>query len=169
MRDVSTVDVGNWLRSTHRTHGGRFMRFAIVGTSGVLVNYAVLIGLVELMGLNRLIAVALANEIAILINFFFNNLWTFADSGRETPFLVRAARYNLFGLGGLLLSVTVLGLLTYGLGVHYLIANAFAIGTAVTWNYLSNARWTFAIKNTHVHHESRPVAMHPAESPDTSD
>jgi dolichol-phosphate mannosyltransferase len=120
----------------------------MVGVSGVLVNYTILIILVELVGLNRLIAVALANETAILNNFFFNNLWTFRDAGRNIPLPLRALRYNLLGLGGLLVSVTVLGVLSYGLGVEYLIANAFAICCAMTWNYLSNARWTFSLHTT---------------------
>ncbi len=161
MRETSVAEIGGWVRSMQRMHAGRFIRFAIVGTSGVLVNYAVLISLVELVGLNRLIAVALANEIAILSNFFFNNRWTFSDSGRETPFLLRAMRYNLFGLGGLLVSVTVLGVLTYGLGLHYLIANAFAISMAMTWNYLSNARWTFSINPKHGRHEHPTAPKEP--------
>lgn len=166
MREVSVVIVGDWLRAMQHTHGGRFIRFAIVGTSGVLVNYAVLITLVELVGLNRLIAVALANETAILSNFFFNNLWTFGGCGRQMPFLIRAARYNVFGLGGLLVSVTVLGVLTYGLGLQYLIANAFAIGMAMTWNYLSNARWTFSVRAKHAHLERRSPRMNQIESSD---
>ncbi len=172
MREGTMSDAGGWLRSMRRTHGGRFIRFALVGTSGVLVNYAVLIFLVEAFGLNRLIAVALANETAILSNFFFNNLWTFGDAGRHRPVLIRAARYNAFGLGGLLVSVTVLGLLTYGLGLQYLVANAFAIGMAMTWNYLSNARWTFAITATHAHGthlEQRPARLNRVQSPDASD
>lgn len=168
MRNDLVARACGWARLMHRTHGGRFVRFAIVGASGVLVNYAVLIFLVEAFGLNRLVAVALANETAILTNFFFNNLWTFGDSGRHTPFLVRAARYNAFGLGGLVLSVTVLGLLTYGFGLHYLIANAFAIGAAMTWNYLSNARWTFAIHVKHGRRERR-ATLRRVESPDALD
>jgi len=172
MREGRVNDAGNWLRIMRHTHGGRFIRFAIVGTSGVVVNYAVLIFLVEVLDLNRLIAVALANETAILTNFFFNNLWTFGDAGRHRPVLIRAARYNAFGLGGLLVSVTVLGLLTYGLGLQYLIANAFAISMAMTWNYLSNARWTFAIsaKHTHgTHLEPHPARLNRIQSPDASD
>ncbi len=168
MHEDPFAAVGDWLDTMRRTHGGRFIRFAIVGTSGVLVNYVVLIALVELLGLNRLIAVALANETAILSNFFWNNRWTFSDAGRQTPVLMRALRYNAFGLGGLLLSVTVLGLLTYGLGLQYLIANAFAISASMTWNYLSNARWTFSVKTKHVHHERRPGPMRHAEQPDGS-
>ncbi len=163
----------DWAHSMIETHAGRFIRFGVVGTSGVLVNYVVLYTLVEFAGTNRLIAVALANEIAILSNFFWNNLWTFSDSGRDTPVWVRAARYNFFGLGGLLLSVAVLGALTYGLGLQYLVANAFAIAVAMSWNYLSNALWTFSVEREQVRHEPRkerqtgPIRQ--VESPDATD
>jgi dolichol-phosphate mannosyltransferase len=170
MRDDRLTETYDWMRSMKRTHAGRFIRFAVVGTSGVLVNYAVLYALVEFAGLNQLIAVALANETAILSNFVWNNIWTFSDAGRETPVWVRAARYNIFGLGGLLLSVAVLGLLTYGLGLNYLVANAFAIGAAMTWNYLSNARWTFSVRGEYARHpESHAVRMQQAELPDALD
>ncbi len=163
----------DWALSMKEIHAGRIIRFGVVGTSGVLVNYAVLYTLVEFVGLNRLIAVALANEIAILSNFFWNNLWTFGDAGRDTPLWVRAARYNFFGLGGLLLSVVVLGALTYGLGLDYLVANAFAIATAMTWNYLSNARWTFSVNRETARHEPRRERrgglMRQVESPDGTD
>ena len=147
MYEVPVVMVRDWLGAARETHGRRVIRFALVGTSGVLLNYAILITLVEFVGINRLIAVALANEIAILNNFFFNNLWTFRDAGRNIPFPQRAVRYNLLGLGGLLVSVTVLAALSYGLGMQYLLANAFAIGCAMTWNYLSNARWTWSLNS----------------------
>jgi dolichol-phosphate mannosyltransferase len=147
MREAPVLMVRDWLGAARETHGRRVICFAAVGVSGVLVNYAILIALVEFAGFNRLIAVALANEIAILSNFFFNNLWTFRDAGRDITFPQRAVRYNLLGLGGLLVSVTVLGVLSYGFGMQYLLANAFAIGTATTWNYLSNARWTWSLNS----------------------
>jgi putative flippase GtrA len=53
--------------------------------------------------------------------------------------------FFVLGLGGVLVSVTVLGVLCYGFGLQYLLANAFAIGMAMTWNYLSNARWTWSL------------------------
>lgn len=127
------------------THASRLIRFALVGGAGTLVNYALLYSLVELAHVPRLVAAALATEVAILSNFTLNNAWTFRGADCEHSFLARAARYNLFALGGLLISVSVLGVLVYLFGVYYLVANLFAIGMATLWNYAANARWNWRL------------------------
>ena len=59
----------------------RFLKFALVGTVGVLVNSVVLIALHAYLGLALVPASAIAVEIAILQNFFWNNRWTFRERG----------------------------------------------------------------------------------------
>jgi dolichol-phosphate mannosyltransferase len=124
-------------------HRGRIVRFGLVGASGVLVNYTLLYLLAGVGGLNHLAAAALATEAAILSNFIFNNLWTFGDVRPRTTWRRRVTQYNLFCLGGLVISVTVLAILSYLLHIHYLIANIFAIGAATVWNYTANHCWTW--------------------------
>lgn len=135
------------LKRVQSQHGNRAARFGIVGASGVLVNYALLYLLAELGGLNHLAAAVLATEAAILSNFVFNNLWTFGDVRPRTSWRRRAMQYNLFCLGGLVISVIVLAGLTYILHIHYLIANIFAIGVATFWNYTANHWWTWPARS----------------------
>ncbi len=136
--------VGSFSRRQVAKHIPYLLRFGAVGGLGVLVNYAVLYGLVEFGRINQLVAVAFATETAIFSNFVLNNLWTFRDRRSSASLVRRALRYNLFALGGLIISVVVLAALTYLLGLHYLEANAFAIGAATLWNYATNYRWTWS-------------------------
>ena len=124
-------------------HGSRFVRFGSVGASGVLVNYALLYGLTDMVGLNHLMAASVATEAAILSNFTFNNLWTFGDVRPKVGKTRRMLQYNLFCLGGLVVSVIVLAALTYLLHMHYLVANLFAIGAGTLWNYSTSHYWTW--------------------------
>ena len=127
-------------------HAGRFLRFGLVGGSGVLVNNAILLALVEGLKMPPVPAAVIATECAIVTNFVLNDRWTFADARRASsrPWYRRFASYNLLTLGGLVLSVGVLAVLHGLAGVHYLIANVVGIAVSTLWNYGSNHQWTWS-------------------------
>jgi dolichol-phosphate mannosyltransferase len=56
----------------------RFIKFAVVGFTGFLVNYLGL-ELLKRFGLSTYFATLLATEASIISNFIFNNVWTFKD------------------------------------------------------------------------------------------
>lgn len=62
---------------------GRFIRFGVVGFSGVFVDMGVfyLLRTVLELGLTR--SAMLSSEVAILNNFLWNDLWTFGDISRH--------------------------------------------------------------------------------------
>ena len=74
----------------------RFLRFAIVGGIGVPINLGILVALKEI-GLNYVIAVILATEIAMSINYLLNNYWTF-NNRKKINKLKGWARYALISL-----------------------------------------------------------------------
>lgn len=119
----------------------RFVKFALVGVSGVLVNNLVLFLLHGRAGLPLPVASLVAIESAIVNNFLFNDRWTF---GQATPTLGRFLRFNLVSLGGLVVNLSVLTGLVRLFGVHYLVANLVGIAAALAWNFLVNVRWTWA-------------------------
>ena len=127
-------------------HAGRFVRFGLVGGSGVVVNNLVLVALVEVLHVLPVPAAVVATECAIVSNFLLNDRWTFADrrGSASRSWLRRLASYNLLTLGGLVLSVGVLALLHGVAGAHYLLANVVGIGAGTLWNYGSNHQWTWA-------------------------
>lgn len=126
-------------------HGSRFVRYALVGVAGVLINTAVLYLLVELAGFPHLPAAAISSEVSILTNFVLNEIWTFRDArGSSHPFR-RAVQYNTVALGGMVITLAVLFALTNWLGMHYLIANLISIGAATLSNYMLNMRFTWKV------------------------
>lgn len=123
----------------------RFIKFCLVGGSGVIVNEGLLWLLTEFAGLYYLVSSAISIETSIITNFTLNDFFTFSD--RRTrgfkDFLKRLVKFNLVSLVGLALNWGILALLTSMLGLHYLVANLFGIAVAILWNYLANLWWTW--------------------------
>lgn len=133
------------VRILSTTHGWRMVRFGVVGGLGVVVNMSILYVLAAWVGMRPLAAAVVATEASIATNFVLNDVWTFRDARHNARWHKRFGRYNLFAGGGLVLSITTLAAVTYTLKLHYLVGNLIAISVATVWNYLANARWTWAV------------------------
>lgn len=127
---------------------GRFIKFGLVGLSGVLVDSLALFLLHDprVGGLALLPAKIVAAELAILNNFAWNDRWTFADRSERSRagWPGRLLRFQVVCLAGLGLNVLVLAALTRGLHLHYLLANLIAIAAVTLWNFALNMRFSWA-------------------------
>jgi len=129
----------------------RFVRFGTVGLSGVVVDMGVLFLMHDprALGLPLVASKIAAAQLAIVNNFTWNERWTFADrvgarAGRGR--LARFARFELICLAGVALNVGILKFCVQTLGLHYLVANALAIGAVTVWNFALNLRWNWAAR-----------------------
>jgi dolichol-phosphate mannosyltransferase len=125
-----------------------FIKFAVVGGSGVVVNMGLLFLLTRLLSVRLEIASPIAIEISILTNFTLNNLWTFKKRGTHVPFWSRIFRYHLVtGLAGVV-NYLVLLLLVNSFGLHDMISNLIGIliGTFIT--YTLNSLWTWNVRSS---------------------
>lgn len=125
---------------------GRFVKYCLVGATGIVVNMGVL-ALCAASGMAYLRAGALAVETSIGTNFLLNEYWSFADFSRRhngaLPRLLRFLQFNLFCAGGAAISLLTLWFCTGYLGFHYLLSNLFGITIATAWNYGMNANITW--------------------------
>src|SRR4028119_2342158 len=64
---------------------GKFLRFGIVGFSGVFVNMGVLYVLRDILNWQLTRSLIIAAELAIINNFWWNDLWTFGDISKRQP------------------------------------------------------------------------------------
>jgi len=80
----------------------------------------------------------LSNEVAIINNFTWNEVWTFKDRahGSWRDSLRRFSKFNLGRILGMIISVGLLTLLTEVFGIHYLISNLSAVIIVFVINYL---------------------------------
>lgn len=140
------------LRQTFQTFPIRaFLRFALVGLSGVLIDMTVLYLLHTGLSLPLTRSKILAAEVAILNNFVWNDLWTFAtisrsQKGWEAKFK-RFLKFNMICLAGLVLNVLVLNLIynvAFSQRWAYL-ANLLAIGLVTIWNFWLNLKLSWRV------------------------
>lgn len=123
----------------------RLLKFGLVGISGLLVNSAILVLLVQAGHLSPSIGEALATEVAILSNFALHDRWTFRGVRNSHRWFERAVRFNLAALGGLLITVAVLTVLSSRFHLFYLIANVFAVGAGCLCNYILSSRFAWGM------------------------
>ena len=135
---------------------GRFLRFGIVGFSGVFVDMAVLYLLSDpttlAWGLTR--SKIIAAEAAIVNNFLWNDAWTFADMsihqrGWKKRFK-RFLKFNLVCLGGVGLNIVLLNVMFNLLGFNSFragryVANFIAIAIVTLWNFWLNLKLSWRV------------------------
>lgn len=120
-----------------------FLRFSVVGASGVIVN---LVSFTQLMniGLSKFIASPLAIELSIVTNFLLNNYWTFRSRDNNDKVHIRGLKFNIISFVSLGVSyATFLALSRIDpTGIPQL-HQAAGIVPAALINYFMNSYWTF--------------------------
>tara|TARA_B100001245_G_C22601174_1_gene297728 strand:- start:69 stop:482 length:414 start_codon:yes stop_codon:yes gene_type:complete len=120
-----------------------FVRYTLVGASGVLVNLGMYIFLTRHFGFPKELAPILAIETSVLSNFFLNNFWTFRKRTTEVPLISRLFKFHLVvGASGILNYLTFFFLFKVIL-LNDLLANLAGISIAAALNYLINSSWTW--------------------------
>ncbi|MBE9078710.1 glycosyltransferase [Romeria aff. gracilis LEGE 07310] len=129
----------------------RFIRFGIVGFSGVFVDMAVLYIMSEIFGLGLTRSKIIAGEVAILNNFLWNDAWTFADIAQGQKGwkarLKRLLKFNTICLGGLIMNVLLINFffnIVFQKNFKYL-SNLIAIALVTVWNFWINLKLSWRV------------------------
>lgn len=120
-----------------------FIKFAIVGVSGIGINLASFTTLLVL-GMDKFLASPIAIETSIIWNFLLNNKWTFRWRVMKNSVQIRGLRFNLVSLVALAVSYSTFVLLSVSFPqvapqVHQIIS----VLPATAINYFLNSYWTF--------------------------
>jgi dolichol-phosphate mannosyltransferase len=122
----------------------RFVKFGIVGASGVVVNMGGLYVFKEFAGIPYFIASLIAIELSIVSNFTVNLLWTWRDRSGQGSVWTKLFRYHVgAGATAFLGNYLILIGLTELFGMHYMISNLIGIAVGTLANYIINDLWTF--------------------------
>jgi dolichol-phosphate mannosyltransferase len=127
----------------------RFLRFGLVGLSGVFVDLGIFYFLRTDLGfaLNR--SSIFSSEIAIINNFLWNDSWTFADiSQRQKGIrqrLRRFMRFNLACLFGVMLNTLILNFLFKIVHINEYLAKLIAIAMVTILNFWLNSKLSWRV------------------------
>ena len=135
----------------------RFVRFAIVGIIGSIVDFGVFNLLSIVFLIPAVIASVISFILAVISNFIWNRLWTYPET-RNIRVLKQLTQFSIVSLMGLLIRTPLFAwmekvlipiaekfipnILTPTIIGHNL-ALAIAIGVVLLWNYFANRLWTF--------------------------
>ncbi|MDJ0636399.1 MAG: glycosyltransferase [Xenococcaceae cyanobacterium MO_188.B29] len=130
----------------------RFLRFGVVGFSGVFVDLGIFYVLREMLGLALTRSAILSSEVAIINNFLWNDLWTFGDIASQQrgwrKRIKRLLKFNIVCLSGLVLNVLLVNLLFNVLGVNEYIAKLLAIAAVTLWNFWFNLKLSWRVTDS---------------------
>lgn len=122
----------------------QFFKFLIVGGIGFIVQF-ITFRLLRGADLRPAAATALSAEVAIVSNFVWNNLWTFADQkiSAVKQILIKFFQFNLTSLGSIVIQAIISEIGTRTLGIRYLALGInsddaylmIGILVGLIWNY----------------------------------
>lgn len=135
----------------------RFLRFALVGISGAVVDFGVFNLLSSILHVNPSLSQAISFTLAVINNFIWNRLWTYPETRGSSPIkqLIQFGAVNVIGLGirTVLFSLVEKHLIALAAALipHILtptivghnLTLAFVILVVMLWNYFANRYWTF--------------------------
>lgn len=136
----------------------RFMKFALVGAIGAVIDFGVMNILSHWAELPLVYAGTISFICAVFSNFFWNRYWTYPES-RSRPLLSQLGMFFLVNTAGVAIRIPILHyleppllqLVENTLHTSYLTAEfyaknftlAVAVGIVMLWNFFVNRYWTY--------------------------
>lgn len=120
----------------------KFIKFGLVGFSGLFIDFGITYLLKEHVKLQKYVSNAFGFLAAATSNYFFNRIWTFHSENPKV--LVEYSQFMIISLIGLVINTLVLYLIVDKLKWNFYLSKLMAIGVVTIWNFLANAYITFA-------------------------
>ena len=119
----------------------RFIRFGIVGFSGMIVDFGVTWLCKEKLRWNKYLSNSLGFILAATNNYIWNRLWTFqSESEAVAREYISFVVIAVIGLG---LNNLIIYLLHERLHLNFYLSKLIAIGCVTLWNFSMNYVFTF--------------------------
>lgn len=134
----------------------KFVKFGVVGASGMVVDFAVLFLLRDVVGLHDLVANTISFTAAASSNYFLNRIWTFRSHDEKV--VAEYAKFLLVSTVGLIINNGVLllshvlwteayesgSVALFGVDVDdFYLFKLLAIAVTTLWNFFGNLLFTF--------------------------
>ena len=119
----------------------QFIKFCVVGASGLLVDFGITYLCKEKIKLNKYIANSLGFIAAASSNYLLNRMWTFenTDPNISTQYLL----FIIISLIGLGINNGVIYLVLRKRDYNFYIVKVFAVAVVTLWNFFMNFFFTF--------------------------
>ena len=137
----------------------RFLRFAVVGTIGAVIDFGIFNFLILVFNFAPLSAQVISFSVAVISNFTWNRIWTYPDS-RNKPITRQLLQFVVVSLIGLGIRTLIFGHIQDAMvslaklvlpgnffvspvSVGHNLSLAFVIILILFWNFFVNRVWTY--------------------------
>lgn len=120
----------------------KFLKFGIVGFSGMLIDFGATYLCKEIFKINKFTSNAIGFILAATSNYFLNRIWTFESYNKEigTQYL----QFMIVSTIGLGINSLVLYFLNDKLKWNFYLSKLIAIAVTTIWNFFANLLFTFS-------------------------
>lgn len=137
----------------------RFIKFAVVGLSGTVVDFTIFNLCISLLQFNPVTASVCSFTLAVVNNFIWNRNWTYPES-KSTPIGPQLIKFSVISVIGLIIRTPLFSYLEHPIiklaentvnpeffltpaTIGHNISLAIAIVVVLFWNYFANRFWTY--------------------------
>ena len=122
----------------------RFIRFALAGTGGFIIQVATLAVLTSIFDVNYMVATLIAVEAAIVMNFVWHQNWTWKDRSASPLLWGRLLRFNaLTAVTSICGSILVTALFVEAFEMNVIAANIASVAILSIVNFIGADRLVF--------------------------
>ena len=119
----------------------KFVKFCLVGGSGVIVDFGITYICKEFLKLNKYLSNSCGFIVAASTNYFLNRVWTF--NSQSPDIFKEYIVFLAFSLIGLAINTGTIYLI-HGKGkMNFYLSKLFAIGVVTFWNFFMNYYFNF--------------------------
>lgn len=114
----------------------QIFRYFIVSVASLVIDFAVLAGLTELLGIHYLISAAISYTAGLVFNYLISVMWVF-HTRRVDNRSLEFGIFALIGIIGLGVNQVTIWFLVDIVGLYYLISRAISAAIGYTWKYVA--------------------------------
>ncbi|RKS99180.1 GtrA family protein [Flavobacterium sp. 123] len=119
----------------------RFIKFGMVGFSGLVIDFFITWLFKEKIGLNKYFSNGLGFLFGVVNNYFLNKYFTFHNN--DTHLASQFFNFLIISVIGFALNTTLLYLLQKNTKINFYVCKAIVTIMVFFWNFSANALYTF--------------------------
>lgn len=118
----------------------KLVAFGLVGSVGTAAHYSTLLILVELAGVDPVVATTLGFAVGATVNYILNHRFTFKSNKSH---LDAGPKFFTISIATGLLNTLLVHIGIHSVGLYYLVAQVTATSVVFLANFSLNSIWTF--------------------------
>jgi len=119
----------------------KFIKFIIVGFSGLIIDFSITFLCKEKIKLDKYVSNSIGFILAAGSNYIFNRIWTFGSNNPEIA--IEFSSFIFVSIVGLIINNSILWLLHNRVDLNFYLSKFGAIMVTTFWNFFANYFYTF--------------------------